>query len=112
MLWRGSTNMRRRRGAQLVLSTTFAALDSVYAACCRSEPQILVNATRAGRVIALGMILADSSGSAVRRELSETDRLTLLRLTEQVGQIAQRLDRFGEGSGGCAVPAARSGGRG
>ena len=87
-----------RTGTQLVLSTTFAALDAVYAACATSEPQILVNATRTGRVIVLGMILANGSGSTVR-ELSEGDRLTLLRLTEQVGQIAQRLDRFGEGGG-------------
>jgi hypothetical protein len=92
-----------RTGTQLVLSTTLAALDAVYAACARSEPQILVNSTRTGRVIALGMILAADSGSGVR-ELSEADRLTLLRLTEQVGMIAQRLDRFGEGSGGAQFP--------
>ena len=84
-----------RTGTQLVLSTSFAALDAVYAACQLSDPQILVNATRAGRVIALGMILAQGNGSSVR-ELSEHDRMTLLRLTEQVGRIAQRLDRFGE----------------
>lgn len=92
-----------RTGTQLVLSTSFAALDAVYAACARSEPQILVNATRAGRVIALGMILAEGGGSQVR-ELSETDRLTLMRLTEQVGEIAQRLDRFGEGGAGGQFP--------
>jgi len=84
-----------RTGTQLVLSTSFGSLDTVYSACQLSEPQILVNATRAGRVIALGMILAQGTGSTVR-ELSEHDRLTLLRLTEQVGEIAQRLDRFGE----------------
>ncbi len=92
-----------RTGTQLVLSTTFAGLDAVYAACANSEPQILVNATRTGRVIALGMILANNSSSAVR-ELSEADRLTLLRLTEQVGMIAQRLDRFGEAGGGAQFP--------
>ncbi len=96
-----------RTGTQLILSTAFAALDAVYAACARSEPQILVNATRTGRVIALGLILAggnDGAGGSRVRELSETDRLTLLRLTEQVGQIALRLDRFGEGSGGGQFP--------
>jgi hypothetical protein len=92
-----------RTGTQLVLSTSFAGLDAVYAACANSEPQILVNATRTGRVIALGMILANNSSSAVR-ELSEADRLTLLRLTEQVGMIAQRLDRFGEAGGGPQFP--------
>ena len=33
------------------------------------------------------------------RELSEDDRLVLLRLTEQVGQIAERLDRLDAKSG-------------
>ena len=33
------------------------------------------------------------------RELSEVDRLTLLRLTEQVAQIAERLDRLTPGDG-------------
>jgi DNA-binding MarR family transcriptional regulator len=31
------------------------------------------------------------------RELGEDDRLTLLRLTEQVGRIAERLEKFGVG---------------
>jgi len=40
-------------------------------------------------VIALGRVLA-RSGNRVR-ELSEEDRLSLLRLTEQVSQIAHKL---------------------
>ena len=88
-----------RTGTRLIVSTSFAALDAVYAACAASDPQILVNATRAGRVIALGLILAEDAGPAVR-ELSDHDRLLLLRLTEQVGTIAQRLDGLGAGAGG------------
>ena len=84
-----------RLGSQLVLSTSLGSLDQVFAACHRSEPQILVNSSRAGRVIVLGMIRADRGGSSVR-ELSDGDRLTLLRLSEQVGMLAERIDRFGD----------------
>ena len=47
-----------RSGAQLVISTTVEALDDVFACCDRSDPQILVDPTRAERVIALGRVLA------------------------------------------------------
>lgn len=43
-------------------------------------------------MIALGRVLA-RAGNRVR-ELSEDDRLALLRLTEQVGQIAQKLEQL------------------
>ena len=82
-----------RAGAQLVVSTTVAALDEVFACCDQSEPQILVDPTRAERVIALGRVLARVPNLRLR-ELGEDERLTLLRLTEQVGQIAQRLERL------------------
>jgi hypothetical protein len=82
-----------RSGAQLVISTTVEALDDVFACCDQSDPQILVDPTRAERVIALGRVLAKVPNLRLR-ELAEDDRLTLLRLTEQVGQIAQRLERL------------------
>ena len=87
-----------RSGAHLVVSTTVAALDDVFACCDQSEPQILVDATRAERVIALGRVLAKEPNLRLR-ELAEDDRLTLLRLTEQVGQIAQRLEKLGGAPG-------------
>ncbi|MEN7535753.1 winged helix DNA-binding protein [Aurantiacibacter flavus] len=80
-----------RTGARLIVSTTVDALDAVYGCCATSHPQILVNPRRADRVIALGRMLADLSGLRVR-ELSEEDRLTLLRITEQVSHIAERID--------------------
>lgn len=87
-------------GAQLVVSTSLAALDDVFACLDQSSPQILVSPTRAERVIALGHALARLPSGRVR-ELSEEDRLMLLRLTEQVGQIAHRLDRLDPpGTGG------------
>jgi len=90
-------------GAQLVISTRIGALDQVFACAERSEPQILVDPSHADRVIALGRVLATGGAGRVR-EMSNQDQLMLLRLTEQVGQIAARLEAFG------AAPGAGAGG--
>ncbi|MBK6800696.1 winged helix DNA-binding protein [Novosphingobium sp.] len=81
-------------GAQLVVSTTVEALEDVFGCLDQSGPQILVDPGRAERVVALGRALARAPHLRVR-DLSEEDRLTLLRLTEQVAEIAQRLERLG-----------------
>jgi len=81
-----------RAGAQLIVSTSIAALDDVFGCLDQCGPQILVEPTRAERVIALGRVLGGMPRGRVR-DLTEEDRLTLLRLTEQVGQLAERLDR-------------------
>lgn len=81
-------------GAMMVVSTSLAALDDVFGCLDQSGAQILVDPSRGERVLALGRALIDCAGMRVR-ELSDDDRLALLRLTEQVGQIAQRLDRMG-----------------
>ena len=78
-------------GARLVVSTSVPALDDVFACLDQSHPQILVDPLRAERVIALGQVLAHFPKLRLR-DLSEDDRLLLLRLTEQIGHIAQRLD--------------------
>jgi len=83
-----------RTGAQLIVSTQVEALDAVFACLDQSAPQILVDPSRAERVIALGRALGRVPGLRLR-ELSEEHRLILLRLTEQVEQIAERLDRLG-----------------
>ena len=80
-------------GAQLVVTTSVAALDDVFACCDQSAPQILVDPSHAERVVALGRAVMLASGSRVR-ELSHDDRVTLLRLTEQVDQIVDRLGRL------------------
>lgn len=90
-------------GAHLVVSTSVDALDDVFACLDQSGPQILVAPSRAERVIALGRVLARIPGLRLR-DLSEEDRLVLLRLTEQVGQIAERLDRL---DGARAMPTIR-----
>jgi hypothetical protein len=87
-----------RAGAHLIVSTSVTALDDVFACCDQSSPQILVDPTRAERIIALGRVLARYPSLRLR-ELSQDDRLTLLRLTEQVNQIAQRLERLGAQAG-------------
>jgi hypothetical protein len=83
----------RRSGAHVIVSTSVQALDDVFACMDQSNPQILVDPGRAERVVALGRVLARLSDRNLH-ELSEEDRLMILRLTEQVGQIAQRLDRL------------------
>lgn len=88
-----------RSGAQLVISTSIAALEDVFACCDQSAPQILVDPTQAERVVALGRVVVRTSGSRLR-DLSHDDRLTLLRLSEQVDEIAERLGRLaGPGAG-------------
>ena len=87
-----------RADAQLVVSTTLAALDDVFGCLDQSGAQVLVEPTRAERVIALGRVLASMPRGRVR-ELTEDDRLTLLRLTEQVGLLAERFDRLGAPEG-------------
>jgi hypothetical protein len=80
-------------GAHLVVSTTVAALDDVFGCLDQSGAQILVDPSRAERVLALGRVLAKVPNLRLR-ELSDEDRLALLRLTEQVSQIAARLDKL------------------
>ncbi len=81
-------------GSQMVVSTSLAALDDVFGCLDQSGAQILIDPSRGERVLAIGRALVNAAGSRVR-ELSEDDRLALLRLTEQVAEIAQRLDRLG-----------------
>lgn len=84
-----------RAGAHLVISTSVAALEDVFACCDQSAPQILVDPSRAERALALERIAADMPRPRLR-EPSPADRFALLRLTEQVRQIAQRLEGIGQ----------------
>lgn len=80
-----------RSGARMIVTASLESLEAVFACCSQSDPQILVTPLRAERVIALGRVMAGMPGLRVR-ELSEEDRLLMLRLTQQVSEIAQRLD--------------------
>ena len=87
-------DMRAARcGSRLIISTSVAALEDVFGCLDQSGAQILVDPDRAERVIALGHVLAQFP-SARLRELSDDERLLLVRLTEQVGQIAGRIERL------------------
>jgi len=79
-----------RAGAALVVSTSVDALDDVFGCLEQSAPQILVAPSRAERLVALGQVIAKMPGRHVR-ELSEEDRMVLLRLTQQVTEIGAKL---------------------
>lgn len=80
---------------RLLVFTRMEALEDVYACISQSDAQILVDATKGERVIALSRAMAKNRSMRVR-EFSEDERLTLLRLSEQVDEIARRLDTFPE----------------
>ncbi len=77
-------------GAQLIVATTIDALDDVFGCLDQSGAQLLVDPSRTDFVIALGRVRALGRPSRLR-EMAEEDRMVLLRLTEQVGEIAARL---------------------
>lgn len=83
-----------RSGAKLIVATNLAGLDDVFAVLDQSHPQILVSPSRAERVIAVGRVMGEA-GAARLREMGEEDRVTLLRLSQQVEAIAHSLDRMG-----------------
>ncbi len=82
-----------RAGAKLIVSTSIDALNDVFAALDQSDPQILVQPSRAERVIAVGRVLVDIANPRVR-EMTDDDRLNLLHLSRQVDAIAHELDRL------------------
>lgn len=82
-----------RSGAKLIVSTSMAGLDDVFAVLDQSAPQILVEPSRAERVVAVGRVMGEA-GAARVREMAEEDRLALLRLSQQVEAIAHSLDRI------------------
>lgn len=87
-----------RAGAKLIVSTSIDALDGVFAALDQCDPQILVQPSRAERIIAVGRVLADV-GNARVREMTEDDRLSLLHLSRQVEAIAHKLEGLSDSNG-------------
>jgi hypothetical protein len=85
-----------RSGAKLIVATNLEGLDDVFAVLDQSNPQILVSPSRAERVIAVGRVMGEA-GEARLREMADEDRLTLLRLSQQVEAIARSLDQLREG---------------
>lgn len=85
--------MVARQNGHLVVSTSVGALDAVFGCLDQSGAQILVDPSPAERSLALGRIMLRHPDLRVR-ELSEENRLMLLRLSEQVSQMAARLDQL------------------
>lgn len=82
-----------RAGARLIVATSVEALEDVFSCLERSHPQILVGAHRAEGLVALGAALAQLPGRRLREDESD-ERVMLLRLTEQVVRMAEKLDRL------------------
>jgi DNA-binding MarR family transcriptional regulator len=82
-----------RAGARLVVITSIAALEDVFGCLEGREVRILVDPTPAQAALALGSAMLNLSHSRVC-ELHEGERLELLRLTEEVGRLAAKLDRL------------------
>ena len=80
-----------KAGARLIVATVMSALDMVFGCFASSRSHILVDPPHGERVIAIGRAMSDLPGARLR-EMADEDRLTLLRLTEQVGQLARRLE--------------------
>jgi hypothetical protein len=81
-----------RSGVDLIVSTSIGMLDPVFGCLDQSGAQILVTPTRAELVLAIGRVLT-RTGRGVR-ELSEEDRITLLRLSQQVEEMARKLEQI------------------
>ena len=93
-----------RSGAQLIVLTSEAALEDVFGCLERSHPQIVIGGRQSEGLIALGAALARLQGRRVR-EMDEEDRLAFLKLTEQLGRLSDRLDRFESGTARLESPA-------
>ena len=79
-------------GATLVVSTSLEALDAVFGCLGGFDAEILVSPSRAERMTALARAKPLTGNRA--RVLSEADRVALLALTEEVGQMVQKLQRL------------------
>lgn len=84
-----------KTGTELIVESSVLALDAVFFNLDESQSQILVDPTQGERLVALGRVMSGRASNRLH-ELSEDVRISLLRLTEQVAEIADRLDRIGQ----------------
>lgn len=80
-------------GGHLIVSTSFEALDCIFSALDQSKPELLVDPSRAERLVAVGRTMMRTGNCRVF-EMNEEDRLNLLYLSRQVDAIAQELDKL------------------
>lgn len=81
------------QGGHLIVSTTIGSLDAVFGCLNQSDCQLLIDPSPAERSLALGRFMLNNPQLRVN-ELSDENRLMLLRLSEQVSQMAARLDKL------------------
>lgn len=82
-----------RAGAEVVAITSAALLEDAFGCLETARTQFVVDPRPGEHLVALGTALARLPGNRMR-ELDETDRLTMLRLTQEVGRLAAKLDRM------------------
>ncbi len=79
-----------------VVATSLEGLDGVFGVLSQSDVQILVEPKRADWLVACGKALARlpqrSSRPHALQDISSEDRLLILRLSEQLASIAEKLD--------------------
>lgn len=83
-----------RSGCQMIVATVAEGLDGVFGCVDQSGAQILVSPSSGDHALALGTALSRLPVGAVH-ELSGDDRLTLVRLTEQVQMLARQMEALG-----------------
>ncbi len=83
-----------KSGAHIIVSTALESLELIVYCLDQSMHQVLVDPSRSDRAIALNHALLFLPNSRVC-DLSEKDRLAMLRLTEQMSEIGQKFDRLG-----------------
>lgn len=82
-----------RTGASLIVFTSLNALDAVFGCLDQSKAEILVDPSRAERILAINRAKLARKTKTLH-ELSEEDRITLLRLSQQVDEMARRLEQL------------------
>ncbi len=81
------------RSAAIVVATGINSLDALFGVMSVSSPEILVSPGRADWLMASARALARLPGRRLR-ELDDADRVLLLRMTEQMEQLARQMDGF------------------
>lgn len=82
-----------RAGAEIVVLVSTSSLDDAFGCVSTASAQFLVDPRPGELFLALGQALARAPANRVK-ELDETDRLAMLRLTQEVGQLAAQLGRL------------------
>ena len=82
-----------RAGKRIVVMTSLDCLDDVFGCFDQSKADILIGRSRTDLLLLLARMQARGAGAKVC-EMSAVDRTTLLRLSEQVSQMAQDVARL------------------